>query len=438
MIPWLAAQTALGAPVFPWEGETIPAVLEDRFELFDSGVIDSGYWPSANGPIAIRFFFTPEIALLTEFELDNALAWTPLSQQVSGQGDQTLIVDADMGVEIKLDLLGVFTGIVPLAGQTISIEADVHSDGLWLPGSAEEQAVLSVDDPSLVPAIEYGVDVVPTVALVVGVGITPQISTVLAGLEVSSESDGEIVHQYNDGDWVQLPLASDRPGEFGLLTRWSGWLDANFSLLLTPSVHVDTVLGSFSLAEFSLPISLAEISELRTTEPAFVVHALPVLDDLLSNYTYGEISAGETTNWQVPVSNIGAMLLEGTARLEGDTAFTVWPATFAVPPDTDSGFVVSFSPATEGEHTATLILATNDPTRPEVRISLSGTAARAPASSDEGVIQDTTTSDKSTLQTCGCSTESTRTSWGLLVCLFVVCSSTRQSSRKLSLIRTQN
>jgi hypothetical protein len=400
MVLWLVAP----ALALDWESEEVPLVMTDTVDLFADQALDSGYWPSSTDPIAVRFFFTPEVHLVTELDATSGLGWAPLSRSVQGSGLFSMDLDVGVGAEVKLDLFGIYSGVVPIAGTSLALEDEVESDGLWLPGAVETEATLTVDDPGLIPPIEYGVEVIPTVELVLSVGFTPQLATTLAGIEVTTQQDDDLVQQLVESDWVELPLAQDRPGELGLLTSWSGQLDAVLDLVLTPEVRVDTPLGSFTLAEFPLPITLSEISEVRTTAPQFVVHPLPVLADLPAEYAWTSVEVGEIANWPVPIENIGEMLLEGTVTVVGDDAFSVWPPSIAAPPGSESGFVVSFSPEAEGEFEAMLIITTNDPTRPEVQVPLTGTGL-VPGSSEGGgdeVPEYEEEGDSATIKTCGC------------------------------------
>lgn len=395
---------ALAATPIPYEADPVAAEIIDTVDLFDLVSVDSGYWPSATDPIAIRFFFTPEIVVESQLQTNSQLAWSPLSVRTEGSAESTLRADVEIGAEVKLDLFGIFSGVVPIASRSVHLETEASSEGLLLQGSPDEILLLSIDDPSLVPPLEYGVDVVPTVAVTVGVGITPKVDASIEGLEVISEIDGQSVHQYTADEWAELPEMPARPGEVGLLTRWSSYVEALFAVQLTPSVGVDTPIGGFTLAEFPLDIDLAEISELRESEPAFVIHALPVLLDPQESYDYGEIPSGDLANWPLVIENIGAMILEGTASVDGDPAFTVWPEAFAAPPGVQSGLTVSFSPTSPGEHRATLRLLTNDPTRPSFEIALVGVASGEGSTDPSGDVPplDTAEGDSSTIKTCGC------------------------------------
>jgi hypothetical protein len=400
MVLWLVAP----ALALDWESEEVPLVMTDTVDLFAEQALDSGYWPSSTDPIAVRFFFTPEVHLVTELDAQSKLGWPALSRSVQGSGTFSMDLDVGVGAEVKLDLFGIYSGVVPIVGTSLALQDEVESEGLWLPGATQTMAELVVDDPGLIPPIEYGVEVIPTVELVLGVGFTPQLGTTMAGIEVSTQQDEQIVQQLDENGWAELPPDEDRPGELGLLTSWSGQLDAVLDLVLTPEVRVDSPLGSFTLAQFPLPITLSEISEVRTTAPQFVVHALPVMADLPPDYVWQEVEVGEIANWPVPIENLGELLLEGTVTVVGDDAFSVWPPVIAAPAGSESGFVVSFSPSAPGEFEALLVITTNDPTRPEVAVALTGTGLLPAEESPGGdeLPEHEPDEDSAMIKTCGC------------------------------------
>jgi MYXO-CTERM domain-containing protein len=96
---------------------------------------------------------------------------------------------------------------------------------------------------------------------------------------------------------------------------------------------------------------------------------------------------------------------------------------------------VSFSPPSEGEFEGLLVIATNDPSRPEVQVALTGNGlvGGVPGTSDE-FPEPEDDFDGATIKTCGCdASPAGGAGWGLGLLLLVY------GRRKLPpVIRTQN
>lgn len=408
-----------------WESEPQPVVFSDTIDVFSSVAFDTGYWPGAGDPIAIRFFLTPTGGVHTELFGASALQWPALSHQVIGETGGRFGIDSEIavGAEIKLDLFGVFTGVVPLITEYVSFEDEVPVEGLLLAGGANgSSAAVSVDDPNAIPPLQYAFPVIPGVDLVGAVQIRPDIAADMAGVSVNTAiGDEELIQVAEDGSWLPLPPDPTRPSELGMVTTWNGHLAAVLSLVIEPEIRVDTFLGAFTLASFPIPVSLVDVDEYRTSTPVFTVHPLPVMEDVDPGYDFGVVAVGDVTNLEVPFDNIGALLLQGTLRIEGDPSFTVWPDTLAAIPAGGTGFVVTYAPTAAGEHGADLVIDTNDPTRATLRIPLVGGAEGStdvvpPAGEDEA---------ETPIGFCGCANTGPGTSMATVFGLLLVLRSRR-------------
>ncbi|MEZ4240222.1 MAG: hypothetical protein R3F59_29525 [Myxococcota bacterium] len=365
LTPALLGLAAIAAAA-PGESEPQPVVFADWAQPFDTIVYDTGYWPSPSDPISIRLFLTPTGGVQTRLNGRSEVSWPPLGHRVASDPGGLVTLDAELavGAEVKLDLLGVFTGTVPLATESVRFLAQEEVDGLLLPGNPVEEVELTDGDAGSIPDIAWTVPVIAGVNLVASVGLTPTVSASVRGVEVVSEIGAETLAQTEDALRIDLPPDPGRPGELGVLTHWEGVVDADLDLVVEPEVRVDSPLGQFVLARFPIPVTLVGTSAARATEPQFVVHPMPVLDPLPAGADLGPVDVGAVGNAALPFENLGELLLEGTLRIEGDPAFTVWPPSVAAQARTASGFVVSFAPEGPGEHQATLSIDTNDPTMP--------------------------------------------------------------------------
>lgn len=398
---WLCA----GASAWASAGESPPqdVVFTDLADVFSSLMWDTGYLPGASDPIAIRLYLTPTGGVDTELHGASEIEWPPLAHRVASRTGGWVSLDTDIaiGAEVKLDLLGIFTGVVPLVTQTVSLHASQDVDGLLLPGHPTAEVALTVDDPGALPPIGYTLPVIAGVDLVASVAIVPDAVAVVRGVAVDSVIGDDALVQDSEAVWTDLPPDPERPGELGVVSTWQGEVDATLTAVITPEVRVDTLLGAFTLAQFPIPVTLVDTSSVRTSSPVFSVHPMPVLAGLADadGHGFGGVPVGELANWSVPLDNLGEMLLEATLRVDGD-GFDVWPPALAAGPTTDAGFVVTFAPTAVGPHAGSLVIETNDPTMPLLAIPLAGVGVDV--ASDAPQEGDPFDDGGGTISTCGC------------------------------------
>lgn len=403
----------------------------DTVDVFSSVAFDTGYWPSAGDPITIRFFLTPTGGVDTQLYGTSQLAWSSASTPGPLPGELAHQVTADpggwfgvtsevaIGAEIGLDLFGIYSGVVPLVTEYITFDELVPVDGLLLAGGpGGTSAAVRIDDPNAIPPFAYAFSVVPGVDLVAAIQIRPDITAEISGVSVSSEVGTESLVQTLDDSWQPIPPDPTRPSELGMVTTWNGQLDAVLALVIEPAIEVDTFLGSFTLVSFPIPVSLVDVSERRASTPSFVIHPLPVLEDPDPGYDFGLVATGDVTNIEVPFDNLGALLLQGDLRIEGDASFSVWPDSLAALPDDGSGFVITYAPTAAGQHTANLVIASNDPTRPTVLVPLTG-GAGGPGSDDPVPDVPDDEYDSGPTGFCGCANTAGGSSSGLALAVWL-------------------
>lgn len=247
--------------------------------------------------------------------------------------------------------------------------------------------------------------VITGVDLVTAIGIVPDATAVVRGTSIDTAIGDVDLHQTADGVFSDLPADPDRPGELGAVTTWHGVIDADLTAVIEPEVRVETLLGTFTLASFPIPVTLVDSTTERSSEPVFVAHPLPVLDGTLlgldaTGHDFGTVEVGTRATWDVAVDDLGALLLTADVRIEDaidPSAFAVWPGSVAALPGTGTGFTVSFAPTAAGTQHATLTVDTNDPTMPSISIPLTAIAVDAdPSGSDPAADGGTP------LSTCGC------------------------------------
>lgn len=368
--------SAVSALASEWSSDPQPLQVVDDAPVFDALAFDSGYWPSATDPIAIRFYVTPDGGVTTSLFGTSELEWPAYSHRFAD--DPGGIVELDggitIGAEIQLDLAGVFTGTVPLVEERVSFQDAEVVDGLLLaPDPTEDPPVLGLgDDVAVIPPLDYALTVVPGVDLVIGITVTPTIDVTLSGASLSGTTTDLFWIQQAADDWVELDPDPARPGELGIVADWSADLESVVSLVLEPSISVGTPVGDFELLSFPIPLDLATVEERRAAEPQFLVHPLPVVSDLPERVDFGEVPVGDQASFALPVVDVGEQILEGTVTVVGGLEFASWPLEVVALPQGSDGLTLSFSPTAPGPAEGEVWIATNDPTRPQVRIAVSG------------------------------------------------------------------
>ncbi len=339
--------------------------------------VDSGWFPSANDPLAIRFYILPLGGLTTTLQGTSELQWGQgapgtVQHRVIGQPSGTDIeLDAtvDVGIDVKIDVVDVLTDVVTLVGTEARFEGRASHDTLLLPGQGR---VGRVRDALEVFAWSTDLEVIPGVDLVVGVEVAPILTAEVRGAGVESVAFGVPRRQTLEGQWVDQP-APPGASEHGLTVAWAGDVTGELELGLQPEVSLDTPVGNFRILRVRVPIPIQRFQELRLTPPQFLVHPLPSLDLEPVDHDFGDVGVGDLALLELSLDNLGLLALEGTALVRGSGAFAVFPEELAAAPDGGGdGVVITFSPRDEGIAEAEVVLSTNDPWQPDVVFRVRG------------------------------------------------------------------
>lgn len=400
MVLWLVGSASAQATFSSDPGDL---VFSDTLDLFTFVSVDTGYQPSASSPLAVRFHVTPSGGIVTEMEAVSALEWPTAFKHsleaVPGEGWFGIDTHVDIDFEVKIDV-SVYSNTLSLWSQDFDITEIVPLDTLVLPGSPEYPTEVAFDQTGLIDPFEVGYDVIPGVGLNLAVEIFPQLAASFAGNRIESTLGSSVGAQDGEGGFVQLDPPAGNPGEVFVSSTYFADLGTVFALVIRPSAELDTVVGDYTLAQFDIPIDLLDSAETRAFPPSVTLHPLPAIDDVDVVGDLGTIDVGDLANLEVPLSNLGALGLEGTAHIEGGDAFSVYPTYFYASEDRTDGVVVTFAPLEDGEQLATLVLNTNDPVTPVLRIPLVGTG-RALTSVD-GPPGDNGNVSRDDIKTCGC------------------------------------
>jgi hypothetical protein len=445
----ILVSVALGAELPLWSPSQ-PAPVHDESDVFSGVRFDTGWWPNKGDVVAVRFHITPTGEVFTDIDADSELAWpdTTLEHRLvalpdtgSFRADATIDVEA----EVSIDIFGLYNGVIDLWSEQLSFSEEELFDGLLLLGGPGREVSLHATDAG-VSAIDYAFSVIPGLSLVSTVDLYPELEASMEGVEVRSHFGVVQLEQIEELQWEHASLPTQPTPEQLVDITWVGDLDAALNLVIEPAIELDTIFGDFELLSIPLDVEITSVQQRREAETQSVVHPLPALGEVMGQHGFGEVELGQERSLQVPVPNLGELMLEGTAHIEGgDGALSVYPDTLVARAADEDGLIVTFAPSVEGLHEAELVLLTNAPEAPEVRIPLTGigwvepppvTTPTTPSTTDPTV--GTTTSSTSTASTdqapdsvnsedlkggkgCGCTSAPTgATGWLFLAALSVV------------------
>ncbi|MCB9675700.1 MAG: hypothetical protein H6737_11320 [Alphaproteobacteria bacterium] len=398
---------ALSAQAQTFQSEPAEMVFEDTFDLFGFVNFDTGYLPSQNDPISVRFHVTPTGGIVTEMEAESNMEWPTAFKHslaaIPGEGLFGIDTSVEIEFEVHIDVIGIYQSSIPLWQEGFSITEGIAFDTLVLPGSPEFPLEVAVANTSLIDPFEYDIDVVPGIAgLGFQVDIFPELSTEMAGNRIETQLGAEIGTQSGEGGFAQIDPPSGNPGEVFLQSTYFADLTTTFGIVIRPAAELTTIIGDFDLVAFDIPIDLLSDTRERAFSPAVYTHPLPALEPIDMGTDVGVVEIGNLRNLEIPLRNLGVLGLEGTAWVEGSDTFGVWPQYFYATEGNTDGLVVTFAPDAVGEELATLVIESNDPVTPLVRIPLTGTGFD-PDAVDQVPDPDQQNISGEDVKGCGCS-----------------------------------
>ncbi len=328
----------------PYASEPQQLLFADAVDVFDAAEFSTGQLPSGS-PVMFEFRLVSGGGLDFEMEATSDLTWPPALTQtvdgIAGGGWVTFLTDLRLEAWVYVDLFDLYTW-----------QGLVWSDGLYL-----------LDDATFDPLLLSG-------------GAVPSVDLASDGLGIDTI-------RYDIALFTGVSLALS--------------LDA-FPRATAVMSGVSTPVGSFTLVSFEIPVPIVSYDQDRALEVAYQ-HPLPALEVPFANHDFGEQEIEALGNLAVPLLNVGRLDLEGTARIEGDAAFTVYPTAFYAAPDVEDGVVVTYTPSDAGSHTAMLIIESNDPRNPVLQIPLRGDGAVKDDDGLDGV------EPRVAVEGCGCSSQ---------------------------------
>jgi hypothetical protein len=362
-----------------------PVVFADTSDAFSVIAFDTGYLPSISDPVSVRFHITPSGGVTTVMDATSHLEWPELTHELVGEaGTGELAIDSHVEIEaeVYINLPPLYSGSIPLWAESVSLFAITEFDPLLL--GAESPAEVRLDGVGLIDPLALEINIIFGLDLVFAADFYPTIEATLAGRSVDSTSPHAAWSQVADGEGVELPLPGDHDGTLPMELTYIADLGTLFSFVIEPSASLDTLIGDFDLIRFPIDVPLVDAGEERAYPTVAVEHPLPALGELPDAIDFGSIEVGRLVNANVGFPNLGVLGLQGTAQIDGDGSFAVWPEDlYALEGQTD-GVVVTFLPGSAGDRRAELVLSSNDPGVPEWRVALTGAGLAPEVSTPPG------------------------------------------------------
>ncbi|MBM4369054.1 MAG: hypothetical protein FJ102_22755 [Deltaproteobacteria bacterium] len=388
----------LVAAAAAYESDSQDVRLVDEAGVFENIEFTTGMIPEGS-PIGVEFRVESNGGTTVLMEGFADLTWpdnvTWLATGDPGTGLFSLSASLDAITSVKVDLsdygLGEYES--ELDHRTLNMDGSERFDPFVLPGAVQEYVEI-VDTTDSTQLIQYSYEIFAGVSLDFYADMTPTFTVGFAGVQwIVNEG---VITSENES----VVLTPEQAADFVVDSVYRGEYSGSIALVFAPTISVSApIVGSIPIVSFEYPLELLSDSFLQDFEPTSYTFPMPMLVPGSDAEDLGEVDLGTLATVNIPVQNAGNLNLYGNASIEGDAAFTVYPTTFNAVPGTEDGLVVSFSPTVEGAASAELVLTSNDPAYPDVRVSLAGTGID---NSDEG--QDVGDDKVVTAETtsCGC------------------------------------
>jgi MYXO-CTERM domain-containing protein len=401
----LVAVPAFAGPQDEYESTPQELIFSDKWDAFKGVEYDTGSLPK-NSPLSVRFFIRSKGGSLAEIEADSQVTWPDsLTHSITGIDDGGyfyLLCDLELAARVQLDLWG-YKGSYDVWAADLELEAEHTFSGLLLDGSSPRSINAQADGDGIDP-YKINIPLVAGISLQLNIGLFPRATGKISGSRITTND----ANMTREGVSTLLDVPEFDPGVLELTSTYVAQIDTALNVVIQPELQVCApILGCFRVARFDIPIPLANASEERDFDTVDYEHPLPAMQAPLTVHDFGKVDVESLANLQLPLTNIGRLDLEGWIHIEGDGAFTVYPEYIHASEGNTDGTVVTFAPTSEGTVTATLVIESNDPSRPELRIPLAGNGWVEPPLEDP----DDPSGHVSGEVGCGCSSTSSSTSF---------------------------
>jgi hypothetical protein len=161
-----------------------------------------------------------------------------------------------------------------------------------------------------------------------------------------------------------------------------GVLDYTVGVRMYPGLYIALGGRRWTIGLPEIPVNVGPVPRELRFDPAVARLGLPDIHSDVEVVDFGEVTLGESTERNVTLRNVG----EGDGRLlsvAGDGPFAAPASARPLPVRSRSELVVTFMPVRPGPAQGTLVVNTNDPDNPRVRVTVRGVGV-APVAVDAG------------------------------------------------------
>ncbi|MEC7984206.1 MAG: hypothetical protein VX278_03525 [Myxococcota bacterium] len=344
-------------------------LVSDQVPLFEAMQVDSGWYPSS-GAMAVRVQVGANGTADVAMEGDAHLEWpTDLNLSITGEedgGQITLSAILETSVSIRFDIAG------------YQWEQEIDSRSLEYTGQ-NQFTPFSIGSVQTVETTNEG-----------GNAINFD-TTVLAVVDVrfSGELRPNCVLEYTGNQWsigetllesdtdVAVFTATEGADSFTESAAFEGNFSTTCEMEFIPVFEVCVpIVGcqNWEAGQFGIEALSSDVDHIFPAND--LLFSLPSMqaDNVVD---FGDVDIASISNQELMLENMGAMLLEGQAEIQdSDSGFSVFGANVYVPAGGQDSIVFAFSSETEGEHSTTLIISSNDPAQPAKEITLKANVVR--------------------------------------------------------------
>jgi len=376
--------------------ETQHFQVEDTINLWEYTTADTGWWP-ASGFAQVRFFVEANGTTSVKMEGDSHLEWddSGMALQLVGEpGSGVIDLDVELSFEMQVALeFDVLTMSVDWS-DTVKEESVRFTDrqefDSW--NFSEDGWVTTGAPEGAIEVFRVGLSPVPGVDLNVLSHLEPTLNAKYQTARIDTEH-GSIA---SATEYLAIEPVADQPALPVTATILQSW-QSEMILEMRSGVEVCVdVIGCFDELAIDSPFDTLVESLEQPFEPVSLSHPLPVLNTETDPIDFGDVLVGNAGVHELYLDNPGQLTMLADASIDGDDAFRTFPDSVTASPESNDGIVIIYEPSIEGEHSADLVFASNDPARPELRIELLGTAIPMPTDSidtDTGVADNAESDD---------------------------------------------
>ncbi|MEZ4340163.1 MAG: MYXO-CTERM sorting domain-containing protein [Sandaracinaceae bacterium] len=388
--------------------------FEHRDALFDDVMLDSG-WVPAGSPLQVRFALMLGGSTQVNMGGTSVTSWPPpLSEVVlgrAGTGRLAINYGIEIIARIRFDVTVAGTrytweGDIPIPGgipPDLRMADESTFDPFLLPPS--ETVAMVMDETGAIPVINT--DITDSLIPIPGIGggflLTATGSLGAAYVTNRIVVDDAVDAITTEGGSVVVRAGPDEP-ELGaakdVRITPEGTISYDGAIILAPSLYIEVAGRRFELPIAEVPIPIADFDSNTDFNTAEVHVPLPDIRVDPTSLDFEPTAVGASSQVLLTVHNEGEAPLVVEVR-DPAAPFAVTEHALTIPPSSSARLAVDFAPFIDGDRSAVLFLASNDPDEPLVTIPLSGSGF-GEATLDGGVASDAGPSGPPTAGGCAC------------------------------------